>query len=224
MGMKEKQYQTARQCMVESQIHPMGIVMDDLLQAFNDTPREEFVPEAQRGICYCDEDIEISKGRYMMEPSVLARLIQASAPTPNDVALTVGSGIGYNAAIMSQLVSTVVALESDKDLVSQAQASWDNLGYNNIAGIDGDLTAGAPDSAPYDIIIINGAVAEIPQAIKDQLAVGGRLVALVKRGGQSVAKATLVQHIKDGVFSDRVLFDAGTPYLQGFAPKKEFVF
>lgn len=221
---KNKQYAQARQSMVESQINPMGVTSEAILAAFKTVPREEFVPENQTGICYCDEDIEIAKNRYLMEPSVLARLVQAVEPKLDDVALTIGSGIGYNAAILAQLVSTVVALEEDQKLIDQAQASWDRLTYCNIAGVKGDIVKGAPNNAPYDIIIINGAVSQIPQALKEQLCVGGCLATLVKKTSQSVAKATLVQHVKEGVFSDRVLFDAGTPYLKGFEPKKEFIF
>jgi len=221
---KNKQYAQARQAMINSQIHPMGVVSEALLEAFSVVPREAFVPENQCGICYCDEDIEIAKGRYLMEPSVLARLIEATNPQKDDVALTIGSGIGYNAAILSHLVSTVVALEEDQNLIDTAQESWDELVCCTIACIKGELSKGAPQHAPYDLIIINGAVSEIPEDIKKQLNVGGRLVALVKPAGQKVAKATLVEHIKERCFSDRILFDAGTPYLSGFEPKKEFVF
>ena len=224
MGIQKKQFSEARQSMIESQIHPMGVVSDALLEAFAHTPREEFVPEDKRGISYCDEDIEMAEGCYLMEPSVLARLIQATKPQNEDVVLTIGSGVGYTAAVFSKLVSTIVALEGSQELLDHAQASWDKLGYSNIAGVHGDLTQGAGESAPYDIIILNGAVAEIPAKIKEQLSVGGRLIALVKPAEQTIAKATLVQHIKEGVFSDTVLFDAGTPYLRGFEPKKEFVF
>lgn len=220
----KKQFAQARQSMIESQIHPMGVVSEALLAAFASVPREAFVPEEQQGICYCDEDIEITKNRYLMEPSVLARLIQAAEPKKEDVVLTIGSGIGYNAAILSYLVSTVVALEENQDLIETAQESWDELECCTIACIQGKLNKGAPEHAPYDLIMINGAVCKIPEDIKQQLSIGGRLVALVKPAGQKVAKATLVEHIKEGVFSERVLFDAGTPYLSGFEPKKEFVF
>ncbi len=224
MSNQAKQYAAARQSMIDSQIHPMGVISEPLLEAFGEVPREEFVSDGQDGICYADEDLEISEDRYLMEPSVLARLIQAADPKKDDVALTIGSGIGYNAAILSHLVSTVVALEEDQGLIDKAQASWDKLTYCNIAGIKGALTSGAPNNAPYDIIVINGAVCEIPIALKNQLSVGGRLVALVKSAGQSVARATLIQQTKEDAFSERVLFDAGTPYLKGFEPKKEFVF
>lgn len=221
---KEKNYQTARQCMIESQIHPMGVVSETILQAFHDVPREKFVPEAQCGVCYCDEDIKISQGRYLMEPSVFGRMLQFAKPNSEDVVLTIGSGAGYNAAVLSHLVSTVVALDEDREMLLKAQAEWDNQSCSNVVAVIGPLAEGAPKNAPYDLIIFNGAVAEVPQEIKSQLSVGGRMIALIKKAGQSVAKATLIEHIHDGAFSERVLFDAGTPYLQGFEPKKEFVF
>ena len=130
-------FEMARQAMIDSQIHPMGVVSEKLLQAFADVPREMFVPQALQQICYCDEDIEIASDRYMMEPSVLARMIQALQPESKHVALTIGSGIGYNAAILSQLVSTVVALEEDMTLIEQAQPSWDALSYCNIVAVTG---------------------------------------------------------------------------------------
>lgn len=222
--LNKQDYIQARQSMIESQIHPVGVVSEPLLKAFHVVPREEFVPDDKRGICHCDEDIEISKGRYLMEPAVLARMIQAAKPSKNEVALTIGSGIGYNAAILSQLVTTVVALDEEEALLKNAQASWDNLSYNNIVAVIGPLVEGAPDNAPYDLIIINGAVSCIPEGIQKQMSVGGRLVAPVKKAGQTVAKITLVEHVKEGVFSQRILFDAGTPYLKGFEPKKEFNF
>ena len=224
MAQIPNQYETARQSMIDSQIHPMGVTSEKLLGAFSNVPREDFVPEAMQGICYCDEDIQIAQGRYLMEPSVLARMIEQAKPSADDVALTIGSGIGYHAAILSSLVSTVIALEENQELVTQAQAVWDGNGYVNIAGVEGALNEGWAKNAPYDLIIINGAVADIPQVIKQQLNVGGRLIAPVKPKGQVIAKVTYVERINEDVFSDTVLFDSGTPYLSGFEPSKEFVF
>lgn len=215
---------TARQAMVDSQIHPMGVMSAELLAAFSAIPRQDFVPEEMQRICYCDEDIQIAQGRYLMEPAVLARMIQALEPSAEHVALTIGSGAGYNAAILSHLVSTVVALEEERALIDQAQASWDKLFYCNIVGVIGQQNEGAPVNAPYDIIIINGAVAKIPEDIKQQLNIGGRLVAPVKAAGQAMAKVTLVERVKENQFIETVLFSAGTPYLKGFEPKEEFIF
>ncbi len=219
-----KQYKQARQAMIESQIHPMGVVSESILEAFDIVPREAFVPDDKKGVCYCDEDIEISDGRYLMEPAVLGRIIQYAQPKSDDVALTIGSGAGYSAALLSKLVSTVVALDEERDMLDQAQVQWNEQSCSNVVAVIGPLSEGAPKNAPYDLIIFNGAVAEIPKAIKEQMSLGGRMIALVKPAEQRVVKATLIEHIKEGVFSERVLFDAGTPYLKGFEPKKEFVF
>ena len=224
MDKQEKQFKKARQSMVQSQIHPMGVSDEKVLEAFNTVPREYFVPEDKKCGCYCDEDIEIATNRFLMEPAVLARLIQAADLKEEEVALTIGSGVGYNAAILSHLVTTVVALEEDKELIEQAQKSWDELSYCNIAGIEGTICEGAKEHAPYDVIIINGAVCEIPEKVKAELNVGGRLMALVKAKGQTVAKAMKIKCIEKGRYEETILFDAGTPYLPAFAPKQEFVF
>lgn len=224
MNTKTKQYEAARQCMIESQIHPMGVVSEPVLAAFKTVPREEFVPEHMRGFCYCDEDIEIAKDSFLIEPSVLARLLQAASPKKTDVALNIGSGMGYNCAVLAQLVSTVVDIDDSQDMLDTSQKNWDRLGYLNIAAIKSELYNGAAEHAPYDIILIGGAAAFISDEIKNQLKVGGRLVCVVKKAGQTMGKAILIERVEQDIFSERVLFDAATPYLRGFAPKKEFVF
>lgn len=224
LNSQPEHFEIARQVMIDSQIHPMGVVSESLLAAFMDVPRDMFVPLEMQHICYCDEDVPIASGRYMMEPSVLARMIQALEPKSEHVALTIGTGMGYDTAVLSRLVSTVVALEEDVTLLGQAQSTWDNLSYCNIVAVTGPQNAGAPVNAPYDIVMINGAVADIPLDIKQQLNIGGRLVAPVKKAGQAMAKVTLVERVKEDSFSETVLFDSGTPYLNGFEPKPEFIF
>lgn len=217
-------FHIARQSMIDSQIHPMGVVLESVLEAFATVPREAFVPPEKQGVCYCDEDIQIAKGRYMLEPAVLARMIQGLQPKAEQVALTIGSGAGYDAAVLSQIVTTVVALDQEDDFLNYAQASWNELSYCNIVGAIGPHIEGAPVNAPYDIILFNGAVAYIPEDIKRQLNIGGRLIAPVKPAGRNIAKVTVVERVKEDVFSETILFDSGTPYLIGFEPAKEFVF
>ena len=222
--MDQIDYVSAREAMIDSQIHPMGVVNEALLEAFARVPREDYFPENKKGISYCDEDVEFATGRFLMEPSVCARLIQAVDPQPHEVALAIGSGAGYTASILSLLTSTVIALEEEKEFIHHAQNVWNRLGYCNIAAAYGPLQQGAPVNAPYDIIIFNGAITEIPREIKEQLADNGRLVAVVRKDSNSIGKATLVQKIGTGSFSERILFDAGTPFLDGFKPRKKFVF
>jgi len=213
-----------RENMVDCQINPMGVFDEKILDAFMTVPREEFVPDNMRGIAYVDEDIDIGNGRYLIEPSIIARLMDKAALKGDDVVLTIGSGSGYTAALLSKIVSTVVSLEEDENLLAKSQEIWDRYAFCNIVGISGALKEGAAKHAPYSLIIINGCVAHVPQKIKDQLGEGGRLLTVIRPSGSNTAQALLVEKIKEGVFSDRILFDASTPYLLGFEPEDRFKF
>ncbi|MEM6811832.1 MAG: protein-L-isoaspartate O-methyltransferase [Pseudomonadota bacterium] len=220
----EMDYQKARQSMVDSQIHPMGVVSETILHAFETVPREEFVPEEFKQICYLDEDIEVAKKRFILEPSVLSRLLEEAKIQNDDAVLTIGSGAGYSAAILSFLCKTVVALENNEDFLSSAQCAWDKLGYSNIASIAGPLEQGAEKYAPYDVILFNGAIAQIPKTFISQLKIGGRILAVIRKDNINIAKATIFEKTSDETLASRILFDAGTPFLDGFEPEKEFIF
>jgi len=217
-------YTNARKNMVECQIHPMGVTHDGILEAFSTVPREAFVPNTIKPIVYCDEDVAIGGGRYLLEPSIIARMMQQADLKSDDVCLTIGSGAGYTAALLSKMVSTVVCIEEDKALLEHAQATWDAHDYCNIVGLVGDITKGAPDHAPYSLIIINGCVSHIPAQIKEQLAPEGRMLGIIQPTPNGAGKATLVDCNDEGICSSRVLFDAHTPYLNGFEPKETFRF
>src|SRR5690606_998429 len=142
--------------------------------------------------------------------------IQAAAPKPTDVVLDIGGATGYSAAIFSGLVTTVIALEDTQTFLDIAEPIWREMELCNIAGMKGTLTEGAPEHAPYDLIFINGAVSSLPQNLMRQLSDGGRMVVVVRRAGEKVGKATLIQRITKDSFSSRILFDAAIPYLPGF--------
>ena len=214
-------FAAARYNMVESQIRPNRVTDEKLIAAFAKIPREEFVPRQLRGVAYVDEAVSLGEGRHLMEPMVLARLIQTAAPAAGDLALVVGCGTGYGAAILSHLVGAVVALEHDPGLAQQATQTLGTLGIDTVAVIAGALDKGCPDQAPFDVILFDGAVPEIPETIASQLAEGGRLVAVV--AGSRIGKATLVTR-RRGVLTSREVFDAGTPILPGFQRKSAFVF
>lgn len=216
--------QTARKNMVDGQIHTHGVVVPEILEAFETVPRESFAPELFEKNAYNDEDIPLGEGRYMLEPAVHARLVQALELKPDDVVLDIGGGTGYSAAILSNLASTVVVLESDHEFASKAAKLWESLGLCNIVAFEGALEQGHPNNAPYDSIIINGAVADVPPQILDQLAPEGRLVTVVKRAGNVMGEARLYQKDEHGHVSAYPLFEAGTPYLAGFEPRPEFQF
>ncbi len=215
-------FAAARSNMVESQIRTNKVTDPHLLDAFQTTPRERFVPEPLRGIAYIDEDVALGGERFMMEPMVLAKLLQAARPGPGDVALDLGCGSGYATAILSRLVATVVALEVDAGLAAAANQTLDELEIDNAVVVEGRLAEGYPKQAPYNVILLNGAVSEVPLAIADQLAEGGRLVTVVSVGA-GLGRATLMRR-DSGVISSRILCDAAVPVLPGFEAAPGFVF
>lgn len=216
-------YALARRNMIDGQLRPNRVNNTGLLAAIAELPRERFLPEGLSSVAYADEDVPLGGGRFLMEPMVLARLIQILQPKLRDRALVIGSGRGYGAALLAQLVTAVVAVESDDGLAAAAERTWHELGVTNVAQQVGKLDAGAPASGPYDIILIEGALRQIPKAILDQLDEGGRLATVMSRPEGAMGVAELV--VKEGgVTSSRPIFDAGTPVLPGFAPPQRFIF
>ncbi|MBM3647961.1 MAG: protein-L-isoaspartate O-methyltransferase [Alphaproteobacteria bacterium] len=212
----------ARRNMVDGQLRPNRVTSAPLLAAMGELPRERFLPDALRSVAYADDDVPLGNGRFLMEPMVLARLIQILQPQPEDRALVVASGRGYGAALLAHLVKSVVAVESDPSLATVAEKANKELGLSIQQSV-GALEAGAPRLGPYDVVLIEGAVRQVPQAILDQLADGGRLATVV--AGSPGALGTAQLFVKDGgIASGRPLFDAGTPALPGFAPPARFTF
>ena len=215
-------YQTARTNMVESQVRTNKVTDRAVIDALLAVPRERFVPAALRGIAYVDEDLPLGQGRHLMEPMVLARLLQIAAPQPTDRLLVVACGTGYPCAIAARVAARVVGVESVSAQARRARELVAELGVGNVEIVEGPLADGAPDRGPFDVILLNGAVTEIPAALKSQLADGGRVLAVIKRG-IGLGQATLTDRLGD-VYSGRILFDAATPLLPEFEPKESFVF
>ncbi len=214
-------FAAARQNMVQSQLEPNGVSADDVAYAMAQIPREQFVPHSLAGVAYLDKNIEIAPGRFLMETMVFARLLQAADIGPGDVVLDLGSGSGYSAAVLSKLAATVVALESDETLATQATDTLAELGIDNAAVVAGDCRQGMPDQGPYDAIIFEGSIAAVPEGFADQLADGGRLVAVIGTGPMGMAMRLVRQH---GSVSRQNLFDAATPPLFGLAEAAGFEF
>ncbi len=215
-------FAAARRSMVESQLRTNKVTDLRVLAGFSSVPREDFVAEAVRGVAYLDEDIDLGGGRFLTEAMVLARMIQAAAIGADDIVLEIGSATGYGTSILARLAATVVALESDPQLSARAATALSELTIDNVVAVAGPLPQGYPDQAPYNVILINGAVAEVPQGLQDQLADDGRLVAVI-RDRPGLGRAVLVRRL-GAVASSRVLFDAGTPILPGFERAPRFVF
>ncbi len=213
--------------MVESQIRPNAVTNPDLLKALYETPRELFVPPSLRSLAYLDGVLCVEEARdhrparYLLSPMVFAKLAQLAIVRKTDRILDIGAATGYSTAILARLGASVVALENDAGLTAVAKEALASIGIDNVSFVMGPLEAGAPESAPYDVIFLNGRVGHLPDGLSAQLAEGGRLVTVM--GADSAAKAKLVSKI-DGRFQERIAFDAGAPLLPGFAAKKAFVF
>jgi protein-L-isoaspartate(D-aspartate) O-methyltransferase len=216
----------ARINMVENQLRPNKVTEERVIDAFLRLRRELFVPPALRGVAYIDEDLRIAPGiapgRFLMEPMLAARLVQALTAQPRDNALVVGAGVGYEAAVLALLARGVVALEENPELARLGRSALVDHGIAAVTYVEAPLRPGHRQRAPYDAILFGGAVAEAPVEILDQLAEGGRLAVVLRQRG-CVGRATLITRT-GGVLAQRVIFDAATPLLPGFEEKPGFVF
>ena len=215
-------YAQARLTMVESQLRTNKVTDDALLDAFLAVPRERFVPPGLRGTAYVDDDLPLGNGRALMEPMVLARLLQVAEIGRGDRVLEIGCATGYGTAILSRLARSVVAIESDVDLARLAMARLRELGVGNAAVVEAPLAGGYPGRAPYDAIVFQGAAMQIPAVIGQQLADRGRLVAVLHQPN-GIARAVLMT-AAGGVLSQRPCFDAVARLLPGFSAEPSFVF
>lgn len=212
----------ARLNMVESQVRTNKVSGSRLLELLETLPRERFVGDGQESIAYVDRDLKIGAERYLMDPMVLARLLQVAEPGPEDMVLDIACGSAYSTAVLAGLASTVVAVECEPQLVAQGNEVLNELGIDNAVVVQGELTGGYPKQAPYDVIVIGGAVQFIPDTIGEQLVEGGRLVTVLL-DSEGLGRAILAQRI-DGLLSQRVLFDANSKPLKEFQKAAGFVF
>ncbi len=214
-----------RQNMIKGQLLPGGVVDPRIIDSFAALPREMFVLEKMQEIAYLDENIPLGQGRYIVKPLAHALLIQHAAPRMDDIVLDVGSASGYSSAVLSPLVTTVIAIEHNRRQMDKASRIWEKLELCNIAMIEkDDLRNGYKEGAPYSLIIINGSVPKVPDAILDQLAPKGRLACFIKEENNSESHAALYYKSHNGAVSSKVLFDAAVPYIGDFIEPEAFIF
>ncbi|EMD82015.1 protein-L-isoaspartate O-methyltransferase family protein [Pacificimonas flava] len=213
--MTEPDFAKMRRAMVDGQLRPNTVTEDRVVSAFRTVPREAFVPTEFRPFAYYDEDIEIAPGRFLLEPLTLGRLLDRANIREGERTLVIGGGTGYSAALLAMLGANVVSLDSEDVAPAAAAADY------KIQFVTGDLTAGHADGAPYDMILFEGFVQQIPADIVAQVAEGGRIAAVTMDEGAPRAGI-------GRVFGHRVgwtfFADAYVPALPGFAPRREFTF
>jgi protein-L-isoaspartate(D-aspartate) O-methyltransferase len=214
----------ARRIMVDGQLRTFDVNDIPLLDAMDTVPRELFVLPGREELAYIDQDVLVGDGaerRYMLSPMILGRLIQALGIVAGDRILDVACGRGYASAVFNELGAQVTALESDDDLTGAAKQSLSAVGAGSVTVITGPLEQGHAGNAPYDAILINGAVEVRPEALLQQLAEGGRLGCVKGRG--RAARATLYVRTGDAI-GERALFEAAAPLLAPFVQVPGFTF
>ncbi len=214
-------YAAQRFNMVEAQLRTNDVVDPRLLAAMGAIPRERFVPAAKRALAYSDVPVEVAPGRYLLDPRSFAKLIELASVRAADTVLDVGAATGYSSAVLARLAGNVVALEQDAELVRIAYDILPSIGAANAVVAQGALNQGLKAKAPYDVIVVNGAIAGPPETLLGQLAEGGRLVAVLADGAAGQAELFLREH---GRIGRRPGFDAAVPQLVGFSKTVGFVF
>ncbi|WP_341366599.1 protein-L-isoaspartate O-methyltransferase [Yoonia sp. BS5-3] len=212
-------FASRRTMMVDTQIRPSDVTKFPIIDAMLHVPRENFVPDYLREAAYIGENLDLGDGRVMLEPRTLAKMLDALEIEPAQVALDIGCGLGYSTAVLAHLCDFVVGVEDDEARAEEAQALLSGQGVDNAAVMHAPLIEGSAKSGPYDIIMLQGAVEDVPAALLEQLREGGRIACVFAEGALGVVK---IGHKIDGVVNWRFGFNAGAPLLPGF--KKQPVF
>lgn len=214
-------YAVQRANMIQAQLATDGVIDPKIQAAMQQVPRERFVPAVKRAICYSDVPVEVSPGRFLLDPRSFAKMLVLADIRETDRVLDVGCTTGYSSAVLGRLAKSVTALEQDAELVRLAGELLPSVGAGNVRVVQGALTEGAKDAAPFDVILVNGAIEEQPKTLLSQLGEGGRLVAVIQQSPQG--RATLFVR-EGGKIGLRAGFDAAVPRLVGFRKTVGFVF
>jgi protein-L-isoaspartate(D-aspartate) O-methyltransferase len=217
--MSEQDFPQSRRFMVDSQLRTSGINQAWILAAMGKVPRELFVPTAMRAVAYMDRSIAISASRKLNPAVATGGMLSAADINDNDRILLIGAGTGYVATLLASRAAHIVAVEEDAELFAQASAQLSGL--DNINLIKGPLTAGAADHGPFSLIVIDGAIADLPQTLVDQLSETGRVVTGLTDGANS---RLAIGYRRGGTVALKSFADTEIAALPGFTRKAEFVF
>lgn len=213
-------FQQRRMMMVDTQVRPNDVTKYPVIAAMLDIPREDFVPDSRRDVAYVGDNVDLGHGRVLLEPRTLAKMIDTLDVQPTDLVLDLGCGYGYSAAVLGRMAQAVVAVEELPDMAAAATERLAAARADNVAVVQARLTEGAAAQGPYDAILVGGGIEELPEAIADQLAEGGRIVALFLEGALGVVR---LGRKLDGRIDWRMAFNAAAPLLPGFARRPGFV-
>lgn len=212
-------FSALRTTMVDTQVRPSDVTKFTVIEAMLSVPREAFVPRNQRDAAYVGEHVALGSGRVVLDPRVLAKMLDAADIQKDELVLDIGSGLGYSAAIIARMAEAVVAVEDDADRVEEAQSLLAEQGVDNVVMHEAALTEGAADHGPYDVIILQGAVGFLPESLTGQLKEGGRIVSLEMDGALGTVR---VGYKLNGVLNWRFAFNASAPVLPGFEKHSAF--
>jgi len=212
-------FASRRTMMVDTQVRPNDVTKFPIIEAMLAIPREAYVPPMRREAAYVGENVDLGEGRWLLEPRNFAKMLDALDIQPADHVLDIGTGLGYSAAVIARMAASVVALEAGA-LAASAEAHLSVQDIDSVTVAEGALTEGAPQHGPYDVIVIEGGVEQVPAAIEAQLKEGGRMAAIFMQGALGTVR---IGRKIDGVVAWRDAFNAAAPVLSGFTCRKDFV-
>ncbi|UWR23461.1 protein-L-isoaspartate O-methyltransferase [Sulfitobacter sp. S190] len=213
-------FASRRLIMVDTQVRPSDVTKFPIIDAMLTVAREDFVPSVQREAAYVGENLDLGQGRVLLEPRTLAKMLDALTIEQDELVLDVGAAFGYSSAVIARMCEAVIALEEDEAMAREAQEALAIAGADNAIVQIGPLNEGAPQHGPYDVIIVQGGVAEVPQALTDQLKEDGRIACLVMNGNLGEVR---VGFKRAGRISWRLAFNASAPVISGFEKETAFV-
>ena len=208
-----------RRMMVDTQVRPSDVTKFPIIEAMLSVPRELFVPASKREAAYAGDNVDLARGRVMLEPRTLAKMLDALDVQADELVMDVGSGYGYSAAVVARMAQAVVAVESDETMAAEAQALLAEAGADNVILHEGPLDQGAAEHGPYDVIVIQGGVGDLPAPLLAQLKDGGRIACLFMEG---VLGAVKIGYKAGDTMTWRFAFNAGAPVLSGFERHSAF--
>lgn len=205
--------------MVDTQVRPSDVTKFPIIDAMLSIPRESFVPPRLQEAAYVGETLDLGDGRHLLEPRTLAKILDALAIEPTHVVLDIGCGLGYSTAILAHMAEFVVGVEDDAARAVEAQSNLSGQGLDNAVVVEGPLVEGSEKSGPYDVMLIEGAVETVPDALLAQLRDGGRVAAIFSENALGVVR---IGHKMDGDITWRFAFNASAPVLAGFENSHAF--